>query len=296
MKWVLVLMLALTPALAFDFSDDKPQEPVPIDLPGPLDALVGKLLGFLGSWFGIGGGGIPVSDAGTHTNTGAISISSAGTLAEAKKVVDEFKKANDLAKRMSEMIRGQGMPAQWLPMLIAMAEDMYGLNQDWITLANGGNGNYARSVYPRREITAILNKLPLPAQLRHKLLYAHGELIDGLIERALRDIGGIRANRPSADTVIWNLVGQHFSPDPSYHGTQQSLDRLGIASTTNLQATADLQKMMSAQVELQAVAMQEKRNEMAYAMENEVRRVTEGPVATQQVIGGFWEAYQNFRW
>lgn len=291
MTWLLIVMLALTPAMAFDLPDED-EGPVEVDLPGPLDKLVDTLLG----WLGIGGGGVPVSDAGTHTNTGSIAISSAGTLAEARKIMDQTKKAYDLAKEMAEMIRGGPQPGNWLPMLIAMAEDLYGLNRDWLDLANGGNGNYSRSVYPRSEIRALLEKLPLPAQLRHKLLYSHSELIDGIIEKALRDIGGIRANRPTADMIIWNLVGQNFSPDKSMHGTQQALDRLNIGTTTNLQATADLQKMMSASVELQALDAQEKRNAVAYALETETRRITDGPPLQRQMMGGFWEAYQHFRW
>ena len=287
----LVLLLLALPAQPFDLPDED-EGPVEVDLPGPVDKLVDKLLG----WLGLGGGGIPVSDAGTHANTGSIAISSAGTLAEVRKVLDETRKAYELSRRMAEMIRGGPQPGNWLPMLIAMAEDLYGLNRDWLDLANGGNGNYGRSVYPRADISALLNRLPLPAQLRHKILYAHGELADGLIQEALRTIGGIRSNVPSRDMIIWNLVGQHFSPDPSMHGTQQSLDRLGIASTTGLQATADLQKIAAASLQLQALEMQQRRNEEAIAMELLVDAAVNGPAITAAALGGAFQQRAAFRY
>ena len=289
---MMALLLAL-PALpqSFDFSDED-EGPVEVDLPGPMDKLIDTLLG----WLGLGGGGIPVSDAGVRGNTGAISITTARTLAEIGKILDETRKAYELSRRMAEMIRGAPQQGNWLPMLIAMAEDLYGLNRDWLDLANGGNGNYGRSVYPRSDITALLNKLPIPAQLRHKILYAHGELADGLIQEALRTIGGIRSNVPSRDMIIWNLAAQHFSPDPSMHGTQQSLDRLGIASTTGLQATADLQKMLAVQLELQALAAQERRNEQAIAMELMVDAAVNGPAITDAALGGAFQQIAAFRY
>lgn len=280
----MVLVLAVTPSFALVL-------PIPIDLPPGVDLVFGKLLGILGI------GGMAVSDATTHTQLGAILVTTTATVAEAKNILKQLQAEFDLAKKMAEMMKNGPPPPGLRKWLSAYADDIYNLNAGWLHNANTGLPGYMQSVYPRpADFEVVFNKMPLPAQLRAKLAYSMGELLDGINEGALRNLGTMRATSPEADMIITNLMSQHFSPDESKHGTVQVLDRIGIATGATLQDGQDTKRLLGSLVEIEVARGMQQRNALYAAAEAEIARKLHGPTFTSSTMGDPSAAIAAFRW